>query len=75
MKPKDIFGLAVRLLGLVFLYHGLSALPGIVSIIPPNSAGNFIGGIIMLGWPWVVAYWLLRGAPALVRLAYPDSED
>jgi hypothetical protein len=75
MNPKEIFGLAVRLLGLVFLYHGLSALPGVLSIIPLNSSGSFVGGIIMVVWPLVVAYWLLLGGPPLVRIAYPNSED
>jgi hypothetical protein len=27
MNPRDLFLLAVRILGLVFLYHGLTALP------------------------------------------------
>jgi len=28
MNPQDIFKLAVRLLGLVFLYQGLQTVPG-----------------------------------------------
>jgi hypothetical protein len=75
MKPKDIFSLAVRLLGLVFLYHGLSALPSVLSLIPPSSVGSFVNGIIMFAWPLVVAYWLLGGAPLLMCIAYPDAED
>jgi hypothetical protein len=74
MKSKEIFSLAVQLLGLVFLYQGLSALPEIMSIIPPNSAGNFVSGIIMCGWPLFIAYCLLRGASKLTRFTYPDSE-
>jgi hypothetical protein len=75
MKQKEIFSLAVRLLGLVFLYHGLSVLPGVLPMIfSPGSVGNFVGGILMLGWPLVVAYWLVRGGTPLVRIAYPDSE-
>jgi hypothetical protein len=43
-------------------------------IFSPGSVGNFVGGILMLGWPLVVAYWLVRGGTPLVRIAYPDSE-
>jgi len=72
MKSKDIFGLAVRLLGLVFLYHGFSALPTTLPVVFSGSFGNTIIGILIVGWPLVVAYWLIRGAPLLMRIAYPD---
>ncbi len=86
MKPKDIFSLAVRLLGLVFLYHGLQALPvaigQIIGSFPHDLGGGFsqrvsfsgfMMGIAMSGWPLLVAYWLLRGAPFIMRTAYPDA--
>ncbi len=72
MKPKDIFSLAVRVLGLVFLYHGLLALPGLVSGLWGNFATTVMS-ILVAGWPLLVAYWLLRGAPLIMRLAYPDD--
>jgi hypothetical protein len=76
MKPKDIFSLAVRILGLIFLYHGLLALPSVVPLIfagPP--VGTFIGGILMVVWPLLVARWLLSGAPLVMRLAFPDKDS
>jgi len=86
MKPKDILQLAVRLLGLVFLYHGLRALPlavgQIIGSFPRDlslgipsgfSFRGFLVGVIMAGWPLLVSYWLLRGAPLIMRIAYPDS--
>lgn len=86
MKPKDILQLAVRLLGLVFLYHGLQALPMAVGQIIgsfPHDLGRdmrsvfsfsgFFMGVIMAGWPLLVSYWLLRGAPLIMRIAYPDA--
>jgi hypothetical protein len=92
MKSKDIFQLAVRLLGLVFLYHGLQALPAAfaqiigsfpysyghsdsmgVELTQPGSFGGFVMGVVMVGWPLVVSYWLLRGAPFIMRIAYPDT--
>jgi len=86
MKAKDLFALAVRLLGLLFLYHGLQALlPAISQIIDSfphdvgegtrmsGSFGHFIGRVVMVAWPLVVAYWLVRGAPFIIRTAYPND--
>jgi uncharacterized membrane protein len=73
MKTKDIFKLAVRLLGLVFLYHGLSALPAVIPLVRASGIGQFILGLVMVAWPLLVAYWLLRGAPLLMNIAYPDA--
>ncbi len=71
MNSKDIFSLAVRILGLAFLYRGLSALP----IVLPTLFGGF-GNAIMcaltVGWPLLLAWWLLRGARLIMRIAYPD---
>lgn len=79
MKPKVLFGLAVRLLGLVFIYHAVSTLPGILMAVVGiatggGNAGMIIGPVLMVLWQLLVAYWLLRGAPPLVRIAYPGSE-
>jgi hypothetical protein len=75
MTPKSVFGLAVRVLGLVFLYRGLSALPEILSIFSTGSFRSSLGIIIMIAWPLVLAFWLIRGAPLLIRIAYPNSAD
>ena len=76
MKSKDLFKLAVRLLGLVFLYHGLLGLPTLLQLIFFSAgSGNIIMSILMLAWPLLVAYWLLRGAPLLIRIAYPDADE
>ena len=86
MKPKDVFTLAVRLLGLVFLYHGLRDVPAALGQIAGSfphrigpdmtqhgNLGGFVIGVAMVAWPLLVAYWLLRGAPLVVRIAYPQS--
>ncbi len=77
MKPQDIFKLAVRLLGLVFLYHVLQMLPMVVGELCQTVARLEIVraflGIVMIGWPLAVAYWLLRGAPLIMRIAYPEA--
>ena len=77
MKPRDILNLAVRLLGLVFLYQGLQALPPATiqfcSAISNINSGAILGCFVMAGWPLLVSYWLLRGAPLILRIAYPDA--
>lgn len=79
MKSKEIFGLLVRIIGLVFLYHGLNAVPnGITSICPvfPHFLWrNIIPTVLIVGWPLFIGYWLIRGAPRLMRLAYPEGPD
>ena len=74
MKPKDIFGLIVRLVGLIFLYESAEKIPLAVSI---ASSGfktlGFFNTLFMVGWPLVVAYWFFRGAPPVSRIAYPDE--
>jgi len=75
MTPKSVFGLAVRVLGLVFLFRGLSALPELLSIFSTGSFRGSLGIVIMIAWPFVLASWLVRGAPLLVRIAYPDSAN
>jgi uncharacterized membrane protein len=73
MKPRDIFKLAVRVLGLVFLYHGLSALPTVIPLILTSAIRNFVIGVLMVVWPLAVAWWLIGGAPLLTCRAYPEA--
>jgi len=70
MKPKDIFILVIRVLGLVFLYHGLSAL---VPLLFSAAILPFAVSALMVVWQLLLAYWLLRGAPLLMRIAYPET--
>ena len=73
MKPKEIFNLAVRILGLVFLYQGLTAMPTQLRFL--NGArgfGELMFLLFLTAWPLLIAWWLLRGAPLLIRVAYPD---
>jgi hypothetical protein len=79
MRPREILKLAVRLLGLVFLYQGLQALPpGLFQLwraIPIMNSEMIFSSLATAGWPLLVAYWLLRGAPLIMRTAYPDAAD
>jgi hypothetical protein len=78
MKPrdifKDIFGLAVRLLGLVFLYLGLSAVTPLLdfSAIETAVKSDIITAILPIVFNLAVAWWLLGGG-LLIRRAYPEA--
>lgn len=77
MNSRDLFLLAVRILGLVFLYHGLTALPttllsAFVTLFGRSFLG-FLGMSFMALWPLLLAWWLIGGAPLLMRLAYPTT--
>lgn len=79
MKPRDILGIAIRLLGLVFLGRALWLAPdaidelfrGIVQL----DAYRMFAGLWIVGWPFLASIWLLRGAPPLLQLAYPDASN
>ncbi|MGA9778390.1 MAG: hypothetical protein ACLPRE_12135 [Limisphaerales bacterium] len=71
---KDIFILAVRLLGLVFLYLGLSAVTPLLdfSAIETADKSDLITTILPIVFNLVVAWWLLGGG-LLIRRAYPET--
>jgi hypothetical protein len=79
MRAKEIFGVAVRLIGLVCLYQGLAAVPTAVAsicpVFPHFYFRNLLPSLFMVGWPLLVGYWLVRGARWLVRLAYPEEPE
>jgi hypothetical protein len=68
MKPPELFAVAVRVAGLVSLLYLIA------------TSVMFFG----VGLPWalvvksilwlLLSLWLLRGAPQLVRFAYPRPE-
>jgi hypothetical protein len=71
---KDIFTLAVRLLGLVFLYLGLSAVAPLLdfSAIETTDKSDLITTILPIVFNLAVAWWLLGGG-LLIRRAYPET--
>jgi hypothetical protein len=72
IKPKDIFGLAVRILGLVILYHLLLALPAIVPVFSGRIDSIFFA-LVALAAALAVIWWLIGGAPLLTNRAYPEQ--
>lgn len=71
---RDIFGLAVRLLGLYFLYLVLRAVsPWLdLEVIETASRHDIINAILPMAFHLAIAWWLLRG-DWLLRRAYPDG--
>ena len=55
MKAKDIFGVAVRFIGLLFLYQSLSAVPGAITnvcpVFPQFNSTNVLPSLKAVGWP------------------------
>lgn len=70
----DIFALAVRLLGLVFLYFGLRAVTPLLDLgaIETAGTGDILNAILPIVFNLAVAWWLLGGR-WLVRRAYPET--
>ena len=77
LAARLIFNLFVRLIGLTFLYQGLSAVPNAIAsicpVFPHFYFRNLFPSVLLVGWPILIGYWLLRGAPWLMRLAYPEE--
>ena len=67
MKQKDIFTLAVRILGLVFLYHGLTT-------IPATFSGFSFTWVCIAAFYLAAAWWLLT-TRWLIRLVYSDKRQ
>ena len=74
MKPKDIFGLAVRLLGLLFLYFGLRGVIPMLDVDVFNSPdkNEIINDLLPVVFNLAIALWLLSGK-LLVWWAYPET--
>jgi hypothetical protein len=77
MNQKEILQLGIRLLGLVFLYHGLHALPTAIiqfwAAVVNASVGGIVPVLVLVAWPFAVAFWLLRGGPPIMHISYPDA--
>jgi hypothetical protein len=71
---KGIFGLAVRLLGLVFLYFGLSAVTPLLDLgaLETAAKSDIITAILPIVFNLLIAWWLIGGG-LLIRRAYPEA--
>ena len=67
MKPHELFGVAVRIAGLASLIYMLA---NVVLFFAVGLPWLFI--VKTIAW-LILSLWMLRGTPALVRFAYPNS--
>jgi hypothetical protein len=68
MKTSELFGVAVRVVGLVSLLHMLGGAMVLFGV--RMSFGFVVKELLWLA----VSLYLLRGAPHVVRFAYPRGE-
>ena len=78
MKPKEWFEVLVRAIGVVlavfslwYLAFAAELLLGLPGETPHEHIENLVSGLIAA----VVAGYLIRGAPQLVRFAYPKNKE
>lgn len=80
MKAPAIFGLVVRVGGLVFIYQAIQNLIGFVNMLSmryPEGTKLVIpyASVLNLILLLCAAVWFLRGAPPLQSLAYPKRDE
>ena len=76
MTPKDAFGVVVRVLGMVGLYYGVYGLISALYMVlfPKSLNAAFPGWYVFSGFAYVgISLYLVRGAPGLLRFAYPHA--
>ena len=78
MKPRDCFGVVIRSLGILTLAGCiLYVYSTIIALLAPDSPGGspashyLIAAVVLL----ILGLYLLRGAPHLMRFAYPEDEN
>ena len=74
MESKDYFSLALRIIGFLTVAHGLRDLLDFALILLGyTNTRSAIAYYLILGLLYsVVGLYLLRGAPLIVKFAYPE---
>lgn len=79
MKPSDVFGIFIRVLGLFGIIVGFAYIYSVMHLLFGGQAqydGVYVGEYILLGIiSIVVALYFIRGAPHIVRFAYPKDKE
>jgi hypothetical protein len=79
MKPGQVFGIIIRTVGLLlFILSWLYVLSGVIVILIPDFKPNLqpSSHYFLSAAAWmVISLYLIRGAPHIVRFAYPDDSN
>jgi len=79
MKPSDVFGICIRILGLLGIIGGILYIIDAMYLLlsgQEQHAGFYAGEYILFGIILtVVALYFIRGAPHIVRFAYPKDKE
>jgi hypothetical protein len=78
MRPRDLFGVALRVLGVWFLYNACYAglyLGMKEAAMPLNSAVSVTQDKLLVGFYGVLAFVLLVLADHIVKLCYGPARD
>jgi hypothetical protein len=77
MKKQDVFEIAIRVLGLVLLYDGINGVPAAVfascDAIQSMHVARLFMSLSVAAWPLLAGYYMLRGAPLIMRIACADA--
>lgn len=74
MKASEAFGVAIRSVGLLLVLSAMWQLFSALMNTVGGAQGSPIAGLLVSGVPTLlVGLWLLRGAPVLVRFAFPEE--
>ena len=74
MKASEIFGVAVRVIGLIMSFVGIGQISvAVLYLVGGGPAGKIL--LLLCGVPFlIIGRWFLRGAPKLIKFAYPEEE-
>ena len=73
MKSSELFGVLVRIIGLVIVLTALCQIAFAILNLIGGGPGN-VGAMLLYGIPaLLVGLWFLRGARALVSFAFPED--
>ncbi len=75
MKPSDVFGIVVRVLGLTLTVYSLWSLVTniAISLSVPGVDGITVWFVVTAIVGVAVGIYFLRGAPRLLRFSYPHG--
>jgi hypothetical protein len=74
MKPRDILGLIIRIVGVYMVVKGIALLGKMVVLLLDERGGWELSLLAGVGYT-VLGIYFLRGAPYLLKSAYPEKSD